>query len=347
MKPLLCLILTTTLAFAQGPLTPPAAPAPSMKSLDQIEPRTPIPKSPVVPIAGPHFTISAPGSYYLTGNITVSTGSAIVILADVSDVTLDLNGFTIASTLTGTSLGNAIDMLGTHNRITIRNGNISSGTTVPVTGVAILAGFNGGIDGGFLQHALVSQVHVSGVAGNGIVLYQQGIISECTADNCGDKGLRGETITNSSADRCKYAALSAHNATNCTGASISGIGVVCNGNATNCTGTSIGGIGLFCYGNATNCLGTSNSNSGLYTEGNTTNCTGISTSYHGLTCTSNATNCNGRTTSGTYGMFVTGTASSCRGTNTAGGTALSAAIAIGCTTGGGVVVSPQKHLGTP
>jgi len=29
-------------AFAQGPLTPPGTPAPTMKSLDQIEPRTPI-----------------------------------------------------------------------------------------------------------------------------------------------------------------------------------------------------------------------------------------------------------------------------------------------------------------
>src|SRR5437667_49820 len=45
-------------AFGQGSLTPPGPPAPSMKSLAQIEPRTPISSLP--------FTINAAGSYYLT-----------------------------------------------------------------------------------------------------------------------------------------------------------------------------------------------------------------------------------------------------------------------------------------
>src|SRR6188768_715136 len=77
------------LTFAQGSLTPPAgAPAPVMKSLDQIEARTPISSAP--------FTITAPGSYYLIGNLSVSSGNAIVIATN--DVTLDLNGFTISST---------------------------------------------------------------------------------------------------------------------------------------------------------------------------------------------------------------------------------------------------------
>src|SRR5580698_1789256 len=52
--------------FAQGSLTPPGAPAATMKSLDQIEPRTPISSAP--------FTITNPGSYYLAANLTVSSG---------------------------------------------------------------------------------------------------------------------------------------------------------------------------------------------------------------------------------------------------------------------------------
>src|SRR5450631_969089 len=75
-------------AFPQGNLTPPGAPAPTMKTLDQIEARTPISSAP--------FTISTPGSYYLTANLPVTTGNAIVISAN--NVTLDLNGFTISST---------------------------------------------------------------------------------------------------------------------------------------------------------------------------------------------------------------------------------------------------------
>src|SRR5262249_9398816 len=74
--------------FAQGSLSPPAPPTPMMKTLAQIEPRTPISSAP--------FTITDSGSYYLTTNITVNSGNAISIATN--NVTLDLNGFTISST---------------------------------------------------------------------------------------------------------------------------------------------------------------------------------------------------------------------------------------------------------
>src|SRR5450432_2839078 len=76
-------------AFAQGSLAPPGAPAPTMKSLAQIEPRTPISSVP--------FTIANSGSYYLTTNLTTTVSNAIVITAN--GVTLDLSGFTISSTV--------------------------------------------------------------------------------------------------------------------------------------------------------------------------------------------------------------------------------------------------------
>jgi len=57
-----------------------------MKTLDQIEPRTPISSVP--------FTISAPGSYYVTTNLTPGADqNGIVVAAD--NVTIDLNGFTL------------------------------------------------------------------------------------------------------------------------------------------------------------------------------------------------------------------------------------------------------------
>jgi hypothetical protein len=352
-------------ALAQGPLTPPAAPAPSMKTLNQIEARMPIPVSPIVPIPGPHFTITASGSYYLTGNIAVSTGSAIVIagsaLASPSslDVTLDLNGFTISSTLEDGSAGSAIDVTNTLSQLTVRNGNIVSGR-VSDYGLSITAcGFEHGIVAGTSPNIFVTRVNVSGVAATGIDLNKQGIISECTADDCGGGGLKGNLVTNSSSNNCKGIGISAVNVYNCNSRSSDGDGILCTGtsnnfpslnhggSATNSTGSSILGSGLVC-GIATNCIGTSTSGVGLSCQRNATNCTGTSTSGDGLTCDGNATNCIGTTYSASSkGVAVTSTASSCRGTNTAGGTALSAAIAIGCTTGGGVIISSQKHLGTP
>src|SRR5438093_13648705 len=93
--------MTIDSAFAQGSLTPPGAPGPTMKSLDQLdaklEKRTPISSAP--------FNITNSGSYYLTTNLNVAAGDAIAI--SVNGVTLDLNGFTIAST-EATPTGTAI-----------------------------------------------------------------------------------------------------------------------------------------------------------------------------------------------------------------------------------------------
>jgi hypothetical protein len=75
--------------LAQGPLTPPpGAPAPTMKTLEQIEPRTPISALP--------FTISSPGSYYVSGDLVVVANQHGISI-DASNVTLDLGGFELVS----------------------------------------------------------------------------------------------------------------------------------------------------------------------------------------------------------------------------------------------------------
>jgi hypothetical protein len=77
-------------AFAQGPLTPPGAPAPTMKTLDQIEARTD-----VLTLAGDadyHHIITQAGSYYLSGNLFVTKPNGIYVRL-VEGVTIDLNGF--------------------------------------------------------------------------------------------------------------------------------------------------------------------------------------------------------------------------------------------------------------
>src|SRR5262245_11395448 len=163
-------------AFAQGSLTPPGAPAPMMKTLAQIEPRTPISSAP--------FTISQPGSYYLTRNITVSSGNAITIATN--GVTLDLNGFTIRSTA-GSATNAAILLNSGLRNVAIANGFIESGVTNN-GGVYNGRGFSSGITytGSPPARVSVSGVSVSGCLIYGIDLSNENLVNNnfTKAENC-------------------------------------------------------------------------------------------------------------------------------------------------------------------
>jgi hypothetical protein len=110
-------LLLTPAVFAQGALTPPGAPAPTMKTLDQIEARKPLGSPNTVTTST--IVIDQPGSYVLVGPITVASGDGITITAD--NVTLDLNGFTIASTASPRA-GSGVNATG--KSIVVRNGAI-------------------------------------------------------------------------------------------------------------------------------------------------------------------------------------------------------------------------------
>ena len=99
-------------AAAQGPLAPPGAPGATMRTLLEIEPRTPIASLP--------YTITQSGSYYVISNLWASSESGIVVAAD--DVTVDLNGFEISGTLTFGDKG--IEVQGARKRLVVRNGAI-------------------------------------------------------------------------------------------------------------------------------------------------------------------------------------------------------------------------------
>jgi hypothetical protein len=197
MKPtiiLAALVASTTFAAAQGSLTPPpGAPAPVMKSLDQIEARTPlVAGQPGVTVDGVTgaITITARGSYYLTGNLT-TTGTASCIDVGSHSATIDLNGFTISRT-TGTESGSAgVFVIGVAGqKVMIRNGHIIGGGTTAGFARAILS--NSSTDGG----VDVENVHCFNVR-DGIILGVQSIntVRNSSVELSGGEGIRADVVT--------------------------------------------------------------------------------------------------------------------------------------------------------
>jgi len=112
----IALIGAQGIAYAQGNLNPPGAPAPNFKTLSQIEPRVPIE---IVPT---NITVS--GSYYLVTNFTGTAGTnGITIMVD--NVTLDLNGFALIG-VAGSS--NGVFATAGLNDIVVRNGTVRNWT---------------------------------------------------------------------------------------------------------------------------------------------------------------------------------------------------------------------------
>lgn len=352
-------------SFGQGALTPPGAPAATMKTLAQLDAKL----DSRTPISSVPYAITQPGSYYLTTNLTATVSNAIVITA--SGVTLDLNGFTISSTVANAANGGAAILLaGTATAglsdLTIVNGHIRSGVTNNA-GVYGGSGFGYGIyySGPAPVNVLVSRVSATGClyAGIWISLGDSIVVESCTARTAGNYGIYASTIKQSSAIECGGAAIYGNQVSDCRGeASGNGVGIQattaqnCQGSgingtgvqaemALNCSGTSFTiGVGvaattaLNCYGASSgangvsantvqNCLGFSSTSNGIFAD-TAENCSGFGSSSGTGVNTKNAQNCQGASNSGT-GLIASDVATGCRGQSSTG-TGLSAFIANSC-----------------
>lgn len=182
-----------------GPLTPPpGVPGPTMKSLEQIEPRIPVVTgAPGVAIdAFGGVTLSQPGSYYLTGNVNY-TGSSDGIRITSSGVTLDMMGCSVVFA----GAGNADDAIEITGRdVVVQNGRIRSTTTY--NGINFSAG---GFGWGVFSGSLYGQVRVSGMVVTGT---RTAGISLGMAD--------GNTIENSSVADCAGTAFYAGTISSCS-----------------------------------------------------------------------------------------------------------------------------------
>jgi hypothetical protein len=185
-------------AVAQGALIPPpGAPVPSMRTLEQIEPRIPIDS---VPIA-----ITQAGSYYLTRNLEHSVSGQPAISITASNVTLDFMGHTLSSVpeLEDTD---AVSIAHEVANVVVRNGVIAGQTVVSVsisgsginnTWTVAQGGFRFGIVApNTAKSVQVNSMRVSGVRSSGFTIWaRNNSVVDCAAVS---NGLRGFDIGNGS-----------------------------------------------------------------------------------------------------------------------------------------------------
>ena len=155
----LAMAAAATLLVA-GPLNPPGgAVASTYKTLTEVEPRIAINATNTPGGANSLYKITQPGSYYLTGNITVPNNSYAIEIA-ASNVTIDLNGFVV-----GTAISVLNGVYSTATNTTLRNG--------------VVRGFAGhGVD---LSNsgAVVEHVTVENCGSMGIRVGTRSFVSDC------------------------------------------------------------------------------------------------------------------------------------------------------------------------
>ena len=268
-----------------------------MKTLEQIEPRTPVSLLP--------FTISKPGSYYFTTNLIGVVGTnGITISSD--DVTLDLNGFALVG-VPGSLTG--IDVSSIQRNIEIRNGIVRSwgqhgvGARNAQNSMLVrLRAFTNGWESAFGDglrigdNSLVKGCVAEANKDDGIFASDSCTVSECAAYSNGDAGIvafRGSTVTSCATHSNGDEGISGTGGNvirGCTAHSngTSGISVGSDGSSTvtDCTTHSNGGTGIMATIGCTisDCTARGNKGDGIFSGGGSTvsGCVAIANEANGI-----------------------------------------------------------------
>ena len=174
---LACLVVFSLSGYA-GKLEPSAPPGPTMKTLDEVEPRTPIGPNTTPGDAMCVYKITQSGSYYLTGNVTAEPNKNGIVVA-ANDVSIDLMGYSLIGAHNSRLLRFGIYMDG-RNNVEIRNGTVRDFTNIGIYEASRPAG----------RHHRIINVRAMSNMFDGIHLKGYGhLVKDCTAANNGDNGI--------------------------------------------------------------------------------------------------------------------------------------------------------------
>ncbi|MEM1206100.1 MAG: right-handed parallel beta-helix repeat-containing protein [Acidobacteriota bacterium] len=197
------------------------------------------------------ITISQPGFYYLTGNLTNTTNNGDGIIIDESDVTIDMMGYTIyGGKRSGINSDDGIVVLGSETNIKVRNGGVSdwNGDGINAlnadfsiwTDLVVRNNDGDGLVGDFNNLMVRVAAYSNGLDGvegdDGTVLYQ------CTGGQNDDNGLQtseGCVVVDSAAfdnssDGIDVGAGSVINGCSASDNGIFGFDIALGGQAVNC-----------------------------------------------------------------------------------------------------------------
>lgn len=243
-----------------GDLDPPAGPiTPTMKRLDEVEPRTAINATNTPGDANSVYKITQPGSYYLTGNIGGESGKHGIEIA-ASNVSIDLNGFALIG-VPGSLDG--VTTEGLRHHLVIRNGTISNwgsdginlttgglGTNCIIEGV--VAASNSAIGIRTNNNAVIRGCLALSNGSTGFNIPNGATISDCAArTNTGNGFVTSDTCT---ITNCVSRGNTSNGFTVLSGCTITGCSALANGGD---------GIGVFDGSTISNCTVVSNTGNGV------------------------------------------------------------------------------------
>lgn len=163
------------------------------------------------------YTISYPGTYRLSGDLSLSTPNADGITIDANNVTIDLSGHSLTGPgkSAGTTGSGIRISVGSYYNITIRNGTIRDWREHGVYGANAGSGvietlfcYNNGGMGIYSGYQCNVRDAISNYNGdNGIKVRQQCMVSKCSSNANGGNGILTEGFCNVSSNMCNYNSL--------------------------------------------------------------------------------------------------------------------------------------------